>query len=153
MPPAPPSIADAVATARSAARQGYSLVVGVEPEAAVGGDVAVIALERTAPVRLEALLARLASQALRPVRVSEAAGIDPATVNAAVGMPTRFNAAAVTAAVRSADLVTAAVDLLFVPLAALMGRGRSSPWPWRRATPAALGGAGGPASRGPVPSP
>ncbi len=121
MPPAPPSIATAVATARSAARQGYSLVVGVEPEAAVGGDVAVIALDRTAPVRLEALLARLASQALRPVRVSEAAGIDPATVNAAVGMPTRFNAAAVTAAVRSADLVTAAVDLLFVPLAVLMG--------------------------------
>jgi cellulose synthase/poly-beta-1,6-N-acetylglucosamine synthase-like glycosyltransferase len=112
---------DAVATARSAARQGYSLVVGVEPEAAVGGEVAVIALDRTAPVRLEALLARLASQALRPVRVSEAAGIDPATVNAEVGMPTRFNAAAVTAAVRSADLVTAAVDLLFVPLAALMG--------------------------------
>ncbi len=111
----------AVATARTAARQGYSLVVGAEPEVVAGGDVAVIALDRSAPARLDALLTRLASQGIRPVRVSEAAGIDPATVNTPVATPTRLNAVAVTAALRSADLVTAGVDLLFVPLAVLMG--------------------------------
>jgi len=112
---------DAFAAARHAARQGYSLVVGIAPDAAVGGDVAVIELDRTAPARLDALLARLASTGLRPVRVSEVAGIDPATVNPPVGASTRLNAAAVTAALRSADLVTAGIDLVFVPLAALMG--------------------------------
>jgi cellulose synthase/poly-beta-1,6-N-acetylglucosamine synthase-like glycosyltransferase len=111
----------AVVTARTAARQGYSLVVGAEPEAAVGGEVAVITLDRSAPARLDALLARLASEGLRPVRVSEAAGIDPATVNSRVGALTRLNAVAVTAALRSADVVTAGIDLLFVPLAVLMG--------------------------------
>ena len=145
---------DAVATARSAARQGYSLVVGVEPEAAVGGDVAVIALDRTAPVRLEALLARLASQALRPVRVSEAAGIDPATVNAAVGMPTRFNAVAVTAAVRSAGpRDRRRRPSVRPPRRAHGGVGGRRHGPGGARTPATLGGAEGPASRGPVPSP
>jgi cellulose synthase/poly-beta-1,6-N-acetylglucosamine synthase-like glycosyltransferase len=112
---------DAIAAARTAALVGYSLVVGTEPETAAGGDVAVIGLDRTAPARLEALLTRLGSAGLRPVRVSEAAGIDPATVNPPAAAATRFNAAAVTAALRSADLVTAFIGLLFVPLAVLMG--------------------------------
>lgn len=110
----------AIEAAQTASRQGYSLVVGAEPEAAVGGDVALIPLDRGAPARLDALLMRLASEGLRPVRVSEAAGIDAVTVNPPAGIPTRLNAAAVTAALRSADLVTAGIDLLFVPLAALM---------------------------------
>jgi cellulose synthase/poly-beta-1,6-N-acetylglucosamine synthase-like glycosyltransferase len=111
----------AVAVARIAARQGYALVVGTAPETARGGDVAVIELDRAAPARLDALLTRLSVGGLRPARVSEAAGIDPDTVNTPVGTLTRLNGAAVTAAVRSADLVAAGIDLLFVPLAALMG--------------------------------
>ena len=83
----------AVVTASTAARQGYSLVVGAEPEAVVGGEVAVITLDRSAPAQLDALLTGLASQGLRPVRVSEATGIDLATVNTRVGTPTRLNAA------------------------------------------------------------
>jgi cellulose synthase/poly-beta-1,6-N-acetylglucosamine synthase-like glycosyltransferase len=111
----------AVVAARTAADQGYALVVGTTPDAARGGDVAVIDVDQAAPARLDALLTRLAAQGLRPARVSEVAGIAPATVNTPVGTWTRLNATAVTAALRSADLVTAAIGLLFVPLAALMG--------------------------------
>jgi GT2 family glycosyltransferase/peptidoglycan/xylan/chitin deacetylase (PgdA/CDA1 family) len=110
----------AVDTARTAAGSGYSLVVGQAPEAVGGGDVAVVPLDRGAPARLDALLTRLAAAGLRPTLVSEAAGIDPATVNPPAGTWARVNATAVTAAVRSADAVTAVVDLLFVPLAVLM---------------------------------
>ena len=71
--------------------------------------------------RLEALLERLDTAGLRAAPVSDAAGIDPATVNPSVGALTRLNAVAVTTALRSADLVTSAIDLMFFPLAALMG--------------------------------
>ena len=111
----------AIATARTAAHQGYSLVVGAEPEAARDGEVAVIPLDRGAPARLEALLGRLGTERLRPVPVSEVAGLDPLTVNPTVGWLTRLNAMAVTGALRSADLVTTVIALLFVPLAVLMG--------------------------------
>ena len=111
----------AIAAARTAADQGYSLVVGAEPEVARGGEVAVIPLDRRAAARLEALLGRLAAEGLRAVPVSEVAGIDPATVNRTVATPARLNAVAVTAALRSADLVAAAIDLMFLPLAVLMG--------------------------------
>lgn len=110
----------AVDAARVAARQGYALVVGRAPEAAADGEVAVIMLDRSAPARLDALLTRLVAEGLRPARVSEAAGLDPATVNTPVGPWARLNARVVTAALRSADAVTAVVDLLFVPLALLM---------------------------------
>ncbi len=110
----------AVDAARAAGRQGYALVVGRAPEAAAGGEVAVIPLDRNAPVRLDALLTRVAAEGLRPATVSEAAGLDPATVNAPVGPWARLNAHVVTTALRSADVVTAVVELLFVPLALLM---------------------------------
>jgi GT2 family glycosyltransferase/peptidoglycan/xylan/chitin deacetylase (PgdA/CDA1 family) len=110
----------AVGTARTAARQGYALVVGTAPETAGAGDVAVIALDRNGPARLEALLARLAAEGLRPVRVSEVAGLDPAVVNPPAGGWARVNSMVVTAAIWAADAVTALVEVLFVPLALLM---------------------------------
>jgi glycosyltransferase involved in cell wall biosynthesis len=110
----------AVDVARTAARQGYALVVGAPPEVAQAGDVAVVALDRQGPARLDALLTRLAAAGTRPARVSEAAGIDPATTNAPIGPWARLNAWGVTGAIRAADAVTAVVDLLFLPLAALM---------------------------------
>jgi peptidoglycan/xylan/chitin deacetylase (PgdA/CDA1 family) len=110
----------AVDAARTAAAQGYSLVVGAPPEAVAPGEVAVVALDRDGARRLDALLARLAAAGVRPARVSEAAGLDPATVNTPVGAWARLTALAVTATVRSADALARAVDLLFVPLAVLM---------------------------------
>lgn len=111
---------DALAVARTAGRQGYALVLGVAPEVAGTGDVAVVPLDRDGPAQLDALLTRLAADGLRPLRVSEVAGMDPTSVNSPAGVGARINATAVTIAVRAADAVTAGVDRLFAPLAVLM---------------------------------
>src|SRR5690606_14422528 len=103
----------AIDTARHAARQGYVFVSGTEPEVVGEGDVAVLALDRNAPARLDALLSRLSAADLRAVTVSELAGMDPASVNIPAGRWARINAVAVTTAVWSASVVTAVVDLLF----------------------------------------
>jgi GT2 family glycosyltransferase len=134
----------AIDTARHAAQQGYVFVSGSEPEAAGESDIAVVVLDRSAPARLEALLTRLSAADLRPVTVSELTGMDPAAVNVPAGWWARVNAVAVTTAVWSASLVTAVVDLLFLPLAVLMSaraliavvlavahsRKRPTPHPW-----------------------
>jgi GT2 family glycosyltransferase/peptidoglycan/xylan/chitin deacetylase (PgdA/CDA1 family) len=112
--------AAALATARTAGAHGYLLVVGAEPEHAAPGDVAVVPLDRQGPERLDALLGRLAAEGTRAVPVSEAAGIEPATANPRAAAPARANATIITAAIRWADAVTSAVDMLFVPLTALM---------------------------------
>jgi cellulose synthase/poly-beta-1,6-N-acetylglucosamine synthase-like glycosyltransferase len=110
----------AIDTARVAADLGYSLVVGRTPEAAAPGDVAVVPLDDRVSARLEALLARLPAVGARGARVSEAAGVDSDTVNPPAGVGSWATARVVTGAIRSADAVAAAVDLLFLPLAALM---------------------------------
>ena len=134
----------AIDTARRAAEQGYLFVSGTEPEVVGEGDVAVLALDRNAPARLDALLNRLAAADLRAVTVSELAGMDPASVNIPAGRWARINAVAVTTAVWSASIVTAVVEGLFLPLAALMtaraiiavvlailhSRRRPTPRPW-----------------------
>jgi cellulose synthase/poly-beta-1,6-N-acetylglucosamine synthase-like glycosyltransferase/peptidoglycan/xylan/chitin deacetylase (PgdA/CDA1 family) len=112
--------AAALATARTAGAQGYVLVAGAEPEQAGPGDVAVVPLDRKGPERLDALLARLAAEGTPAVRVSDAAGIDPARANPRAAAPARLNATVVTAAIRSADAASAALDVLFVPLTALL---------------------------------
>ena len=109
-----------LATARTAGAQGYLLVAGAEPEHAGPGDVAVVPLDREGPERLDALLARLAAEGIPAVRVSEAAGIDPSTANPRAAAPARANATVITAAIRSAEAVTSAIGMLFVPLTALM---------------------------------
>lgn len=110
----------AIDTARQAARQGYVFVAGTEPEDAGESDLAVLVLDRNAPDRLDALLTRLSAADLRPVTVGELAGMDPASVNIPAGPWARINAVAVTTAVWSASAVTTVVNLLFLPLAALM---------------------------------
>jgi GT2 family glycosyltransferase/peptidoglycan/xylan/chitin deacetylase (PgdA/CDA1 family) len=110
----------AVDAARAAADQGYALVVGRRPQDARPGDVAVIPLDERGAVRLEELLARLPATGARAGRVSEAAGVDPATVNAPVGFGPWATARVVTGAIRVADGVTAGVGWLFLPLALLM---------------------------------
>jgi GT2 family glycosyltransferase len=112
--------AAALATARTAGANGYLLVAGAEPAHAGPGDVAVVPLDRQGPERLDALLVRLAAEGIPAVPVSEAAGIDPATANPGAAAPARANATVITAAIRSADAVTAALGMLFLPLTALM---------------------------------
>lgn len=111
---------DAITVARTASSQGYTLVVG-EPAATAGpGDVAVVALDGQAPAQLEALLSRLDAEGLHAVPASEAAGMDPATVNRSAGLWAQGHATVFVLAVQGAGLVTAVVDSLFVPLAVLM---------------------------------
>ncbi|HEX5945913.1 MAG TPA: bifunctional polysaccharide deacetylase/glycosyltransferase family 2 protein [Acidimicrobiales bacterium] len=110
----------AVELARTAAGQGYTLVVGTAPAAAGPGDVAVLPLDAGAPAQLEALLTRLDAEGLRAVRVSEAAGMDPASVNRRAGLWAQLHAAGFVLAVQAAGAVSAVVDRLFMPLAVLM---------------------------------
>ncbi|HEX6424901.1 MAG TPA: bifunctional polysaccharide deacetylase/glycosyltransferase family 2 protein [Acidimicrobiales bacterium] len=134
----------ALDAARTATGQGYALVAGSAPTSAGAGDIAVVALDEGAPARLDALLARLDREGLRPTLVSEVAGMDPATINPPAAPGVRLNSLAVVAAVRTADAVAGAVGALFAPLAALMAlralaavglalrhaRRRREPHPW-----------------------
>jgi cellulose synthase/poly-beta-1,6-N-acetylglucosamine synthase-like glycosyltransferase len=121
---------------RVAARQGYTLVVGVEPERATGGQVAVVALDDHAAARLEALLSRLTAVGLRPMAVSELAGLDREVDDAVDGWA-QANGWAVIAAGRGADLVVSTIEVLFWPVTVLLAlravvSAMAAPWHARR---------------------
>ena len=107
--------------ARTAAHEGYAVVVGSPPEEVAAGDIAVIPLDRRAPGRLEALLERAASSGLRAGTVSALAGADADDVNRSVDGWARANAVVIVAALRVANLVDAVVGAVFLPLTLLLG--------------------------------
>jgi cellulose synthase/poly-beta-1,6-N-acetylglucosamine synthase-like glycosyltransferase len=112
--------ATAFRTARTAASEGYAVVVGSPPEQAGPGDIAVIPLDRRAPHRLNTLLERAETAGLRADAVSALAGLQPDDINRPVDGWARANAVAIVATLRMADLVDTAVGALFVPLTLLL---------------------------------
>jgi len=123
--PAAPSAARmdgaALRAARTAAQQGYGLVLGVDPEHAAAGDVAVIPLDDRAAGRLTALLARLGAAGIRPTPVSELVGMDHRALNPAAGTLARANGWAVLASMEVGQVITWMVEALFWPSIVLLG--------------------------------
>jgi len=111
--------AAAFRAARTAGHQGYGLVVGVDPEDAVGGQVAVIPLDRHASDRLAALLDRARGATLQPMPVSQLAGMT-GTANSPVGGWAQANGRALLAAGWAADVVVLVIETLFWPVTVLL---------------------------------
>jgi cellulose synthase/poly-beta-1,6-N-acetylglucosamine synthase-like glycosyltransferase len=121
--PATPSAGtvDAAAfhAARTAARRGYGLVVGFDPEQATGGQVAVVRLDGYAGIRLEVLIQRLTMAGLEPMTVSRLAGTTSAA-NRSVGPWAQANGWALLAADRAADVVVLLLEVVFWPVTILL---------------------------------
>jgi cellulose synthase/poly-beta-1,6-N-acetylglucosamine synthase-like glycosyltransferase len=112
--------AAAARTARTAARQGYGLVLGTAPETVAGGQVAVIPLDGRAADRLGALLDRLDSSAVTAGPVSAVAELDVDAVNAPVDRWSRANGWALVVVLRISHGVATLISLLFWPVLALL---------------------------------
>ena len=111
--------AAAFRAARTAARQGYGLVVGFDPEHAAGGQVAVVPLDDRAGDRIEALLVRVGAAGLDPQPVSQLAGMT-GTANTPVDGWAQANGWALLGAGRAADLTVLVINLLFWPVTVLL---------------------------------
>lgn len=122
--PAAPGVdhldAAALRAARIAAQQGYGLVVGVDPQQVVAGQVAVVTLDGHAAERLEDLFQRIEGAGLEPMSVSRLAGLTRET-NDPAGTWARANGWALLGAARAADLVVAALRGIFWPVTVLLG--------------------------------
>jgi GT2 family glycosyltransferase len=112
--------AAAARTARTAARQGYGLVLGTEPEQVAGGQVAVIPLDGRAADRLGALLDRLETSGVTAGPVSAVAELDVRGVNGPVDGWSRVNGWALVVVLRVSEGVAALVTLLFWPVLTLL---------------------------------
>jgi cellulose synthase/poly-beta-1,6-N-acetylglucosamine synthase-like glycosyltransferase/peptidoglycan/xylan/chitin deacetylase (PgdA/CDA1 family) len=111
--------APAFRAARTAARQGYGLVVGFDPGEVVAGQVAIVPLDDRADERLEALVQRLDLAGLEPMAVSRVAGMTD-TANRPVTTWARANGQGLLVADRLADLVVGLIGALFWPVAILL---------------------------------
>jgi cellulose synthase/poly-beta-1,6-N-acetylglucosamine synthase-like glycosyltransferase len=106
--------------ARTAAQRGYGLVVGVDPEIAGDGDVAVVELDEQAAARIEALTQRATAEGLQLGSVSAVAAIDRNEINRPAATSSRLNGWAVVVALRFGAIVTSALALLFWPVTVLV---------------------------------